>query len=56
MIWFILSGWFAAGMVAGVALTLWAEKLHDSPNRQVILDSSTDNDDPRTWPEHRVEA
>ena len=54
MIWFVLSATYVAGMIAGAALILWAEKLNDKPSRQVILDNSkspnqTDNDDPRKW-------
>jgi hypothetical protein len=61
-IWLVLSGWYVAGVVTGVALILWAERLQEHHSvdadkmvsSQVILDNSTDNHDPRTYPEHRV--
>jgi hypothetical protein len=62
MIYLCLAGAYLAGMIAGVAAVLWAERLQEHHSvdankmvsSQVILDSSTDNHDPRTLPEHRI--
>ena len=43
MIWIVLSGTYVAGMIAGVALVLWAERLNE-PKR--TTDSITDNHRP----------
>ena len=31
MIWLVLTGTYMAGVIAGVALVLWAEKVNEKP-------------------------
>ena len=54
MIWFILSGWFAAGFVAGVAAySIWAA-IEDKPTKPPKSDSVTDNDNPFHWKRYKI--
>ena len=53
MIWLVLTGTYMAGVIAGVALVLWAEKVNEKPysskpppkqqNRNGTTDSITSN-------------
>ena len=47
MIWLVLTGTYMAGVIAGVALVLWAEKVNEKPySSKPPLPSQTNHDDP----------
>ena len=44
MLWLVLTGTYMAGVIAGAALVLWAEKVNEPKRPDYVVDSSGKGD------------